>query len=180
MPVAKTKAKPEPTKPRAYSYLRFSTPEQSKGDSRRRQTDIAQRYAAAHELELDDKLTFHDLGVSAYSGANVETGQLGAFLEAVRTKLVAPGSYLLVENLDRISRQGWWDAMPTLQAIINSGITLVTLQSGREYTAEILRRNPMAGMEMQFELFRAQNESETKGRRVGEAWAAKRARAATD
>ena len=176
----KAKRSERPTRPRAYSYLRFSTPEQIKGDSRRRQTDLAQRYATDKGLELDDKLTFHDLGVSAYSGANVETGQLGAFLEAVRTKLVEPGSYLLVENLDRISRQGWWDAMPTLQAIINSGVTLVTLQSGREYTAEILRRNPMAGMEMQFELFRAQNESETKGRRVGEAWAAKRARAATE
>ena len=176
----KRKTKPEPTKLRAYSYLRFSTPEQSQGDSRRRQTDLAQRYAAAHDLELDDKLTFHDLGVSAYSGANVETGQLGAFLEAVRTKLVPPGSYLLVENLDRISRQGWWDAMPTLQAIINSGITLVTLQSGREYTADILRRNPMAGMEMQFELFRAKSESDTKGVRVGQAWAAKRARATTE
>src|SRR5437762_6778260 len=81
-----------PTRPRAYSYLRFSTPEQSKGDSRRRQADLAQRYATDHGLDLDDKLTFHDLGVSAYSGANVETGQLGAFLEAVRTKLVEQGS----------------------------------------------------------------------------------------
>lgn len=174
------KDKTQPTKPRAYSYLRFSTPEQSKGDSKRRQTDLAQRYVESHGLELDDALTFEDLGVSAYSGANVATGRLGEFLAAVREKLVEPGSYLLVENLDRISRQGWWDAMPTLQAILNSGITLVTLQSGREYTADVLRRDPMAGMEMVFELFRGKSESDLKGSRVGQAWAAKRARATTE
>jgi DNA invertase Pin-like site-specific DNA recombinase len=35
-------------KPRAYSYLRFSTPEQAQGDSARRQIDLATRYAATH------------------------------------------------------------------------------------------------------------------------------------
>ena len=173
-------AQPKPTKrPKAYSYLRFSTPEQSHGDSRRRQADLAQRYAAEHNLELDDKLTFHDLGVSAFSGANL-AGQLGAFLQAIQTKLVESGSYLLVESFDRISRQGWWTSLPILQAIIDAGITLVTLHSGREFNTEILRTNQMAGIEMQMELFRAHSESQIKGRRVGEAWAAKRAKAGTE
>src|SRR5437016_4128721 len=82
--------KNDQTRPRAYSYLRFSTPEQAAGDSRRRQTELADRYARAHDLELDDQLTFHDLGVSAFSGANL-SGQLGAFLSAVQSKLVKPG-----------------------------------------------------------------------------------------
>jgi hypothetical protein len=55
-----------------------------KGDSFRRQASLAKDYAARHDLELDDTLTFHDLGVSAYRGKNAETGQLGAFLQAVR------------------------------------------------------------------------------------------------
>ncbi|GHE69011.1 hypothetical protein GCM10019059_30840 [Camelimonas fluminis] len=91
-------------RPKAYSYLRFSTPEQAKGDSFRRQTALAQEYAVRHGLELAD-LTFHDLGVSAFRGANAETGRLGDFKRAVEDELVQPGSYLLVESLDRVSRQ---------------------------------------------------------------------------
>jgi DNA invertase Pin-like site-specific DNA recombinase len=64
------------TAPRAYSYLRFSTPDQLKGDSYRRQTQLAQEYARKHSLELDQSLTFEDLGVSAYRSKNVKTGAL--------------------------------------------------------------------------------------------------------
>jgi hypothetical protein len=52
-------------RPRAYSYIRFSTPEQAKGDSLQRQTDAARAWAARHGLELDEELTFRDEGVSA-------------------------------------------------------------------------------------------------------------------
>ncbi len=67
---------------KAYSYLRFSTPEQMKGDSFRRQTELSAKYAEEHDLDLDTALTFADLGVSAFRGRNVSEGQLGAFLEA--------------------------------------------------------------------------------------------------
>lgn len=82
------------TNPRvkAYSYLRFSTPEQLKGDSFRRQTSMAEAYAAENNLDLDDKLTFHDLGVSGFRGKNVKAGKLAEFLEAVRTGLIEPKS----------------------------------------------------------------------------------------
>ena len=91
-------------RPRAYSYLRFSTTEQLKGDSLRRQTQAARAYADTHGLDLDEALTFRDLGVSAFKGKNVAEGALGAFLQAVDAGRVPPGSWLLVENLDRLSR----------------------------------------------------------------------------
>lgn len=47
----------------AYSYVRFSSPEQAKGDSVRRQVEAAERYAQSHGLRLDDRLT--DAGLSA-------------------------------------------------------------------------------------------------------------------
>lgn len=53
--------------PKAYSYLRFSRPEQLKGDSRRRQLDLSRQYALEHGLDLDQE--FQDLGVSALRGA---------------------------------------------------------------------------------------------------------------
>lgn len=161
-----------PTK--AYSYLRFSTPEQAKGDSWRRQTEAAERYAALHGLDLDATLTFADLGVSAFRGTNARNGALGAFLRAVDDGLVAPGSFLLVENLDRVSRQDPWDAFPVFQQIINAGITLVTLQDGKVWSRDEMRENPMRLMESLFVMIRANEESATKARRVRAAWETKR------
>ena len=80
--------------PRAYSYLRFSTPEQMQGDSFRRQSALAQTYAHKHGLDLDTSLNFHDLGVSAFHGKNFGAeGQLGNFIQAVKSRLVSQGSY---------------------------------------------------------------------------------------
>jgi DNA invertase Pin-like site-specific DNA recombinase len=47
--------------------------------------------------------------------------------------LVPQGSVLLVENLDRISRQTAPLALRTLEQIIESGVSLVTLTDGKEY-----------------------------------------------
>ncbi len=66
--------------PRAYSYLRFSTPDQIEGDSFRRQWGAAKAYADAHSLDLDHELTFHDMGVPGFRGANAERGRLAAFI----------------------------------------------------------------------------------------------------
>src|SRR5438874_8702267 len=91
--------------PRAFSYIRFSTPEQLKGDSLRRQLDLSAKYAKQHGLVLDEGLTFRDLGVSAFDKSNLGSGgKLRAFLDAVEQGLVPPGSLLLVESLDRLSR----------------------------------------------------------------------------
>lgn len=162
---------------KAYSYLRFSTPDQMEGDSFRRQTAAAQEYAQKHGLELDDKLTFNDLGVSAFRGKNAETGRLAEFLEAVRAGLVEPGATLLVENLDRISRQSARKALRVLESICDEGVTLVTLSDGRAYTREALDSDPMALIMSILTFLRANEESAMKAKRVREAWVGKRAKA---
>ena len=70
----------------AFSYLRFSTPEQSAGDSHRRQMAMAEKYAADHHLRLDSSLSFRDLGVSVYRGKNAKEGALRSFLDAVELR----------------------------------------------------------------------------------------------
>lgn len=52
---------------KAYSYIRFLTPKQIKGDSLRRQLESFRQWAIEND-ELDTSL--RDLGVSAYSGAS--------------------------------------------------------------------------------------------------------------
>jgi DNA invertase Pin-like site-specific DNA recombinase len=153
--------------PRAYSYARFSTPEQAKGDSLRRQTEAARAWAQQHGIELDTELNLTDKGISAYAGANMETGALGVFLEAVKEGVVPKGSWLLVESLDRISRQTAWDASYTMQGIVRAGVTVVDLSDGaREYNTETLSADPMALLVMVMMFSRANNESATKGMRV--------------
>jgi DNA invertase Pin-like site-specific DNA recombinase len=162
--------------PKAYSYLRFSTPEQMKGDSYRRQSTLAQEYAARHGLELDDKLTFKDLGVSAFRGKNAEGGQLGAFLAAVQVGKVEPGSYLLVESLDRISRQAAFIAMGTLTSILAHGINLVTLSEGKLYSQATMTAQPWDLMWAIMGFIRANDESAVKSMRLKACWKGRRDR----
>ena len=111
------------SKPRAYSYLRFSTPDQSRGDSFRRQADKARKFAAQNDLELSED-SYQDLGVSAYRGRNIVEGQLGKFLEAVESGKIKRGSYLLVESLDRLSREKVRNARDRFEAILDRGINI--------------------------------------------------------
>lgn len=164
---------------KAYSYLRFSTPDQMRGDSFRRQSVLARDYATKHGLELDEVLTFHDLGVSAFRGRNAEAGRLADFLEAVRAGLVATGSYLLVESLDRISRQAARKALRVLESIVDEGVTVVTLSDGRAYDADILNDDPMSLMLALMIFIRSNEESAMKSRRLKAAWEGKRAEGAS-
>ena len=116
---------------KAYSYIRISSKEQRKGRGEERQLEAAQEYAAKHGLELDDSL--RDLGKSGFHGDHIRTGALGRFLELVADGKIAIGSYLLVENLDRLSRQTPIDAQAQFIAILQAGIKIVTLTDGQVY-----------------------------------------------
>lgn len=160
--------------PVAYSYIRFSTPEQSKGDSHRRQSDKSAQYALTHGLTLDNSLTYHDLGKSAYRGDHAATGGLGLFIAAIEDGRIADDSYLLIENLDRLSRQPPVEALALLQAIVKRGVTVVTLADGREYTQESLTSDAASLLVSIIIMFRAHDESKQKGVRVRSAWAKKK------
>lgn len=169
----------DPKTPRAYSYVRFSTPEQAKGHSRERQTERAEAWAEKKGITLDTELTFEDHGVSGFTGANMETGRLGAFLACVKDGLVPKGSWLVVESLDRISRQAARKAVRTIEDIVEAGIVVVDLSDGeREYSAETLDSDPMLFMMMVVRFIRANEESTLKGDRVHRAAEARQKRLA--
>ncbi len=165
--------------PKVYSYLRFSTPEQSKGDSRRRQTDMARSYAQERGLEVDETLS--DEGLSAFRAKHLaEGGQLGGFIHAINLGLVAHGSVLLVENIDRLSRLPPWRTANLLSNIVQAGITVVTLNPFKEYTAAALDRESdgiMTFIEIALQAHRAHTESAEKGRRGRATWSEKRKKA---
>ncbi|WP_245315132.1 recombinase family protein, partial [Bradyrhizobium yuanmingense] len=163
-------------KPKAFSYLRMSTDEQLKGDSRRRQLEASKAYALEHGLELADDAQLEDIGISAFKGANVRVGALGKFLAAVTAGSVPAGSYLLVESLDRLSREELLSAHTLFLSIVQAGIVLVTLDDGRVYRAKDL--NVVSMITSLVTMERAHEESKIKSMRVGAAWKNKRAKAA--
>lgn len=158
----------------AYSYLRFSTPEQAKGDSRRRQLSLAEEYARRRGLQLDRSLNFRDLGISAFRGKNAKEGSLRAFLDAVEHGIVPPGSFLLVESLDRLSRDRILEAQGLFLQIVSAGVTIVTLVDQRSYSRESLNANPTDLIVSLVIMMRANEESTTKSSRLRTAAAAAR------
>lgn len=163
---------------KAYSYIRFSTPEQQKGRSLERQLELAAEYAKRHGLELDSSTSYHDLGVSGFSGKNRDAA-LGAFIKAVEEKDIEPGSYLLVESLDRLSREKILVALGQLHEIIDLGITVVTLQDQRVFDKDSI--SDLGSLIVSLTIMsRANEESVTKSKRLRDAWSQKKRRARED
>jgi len=160
--------------PKAYSYIRFSSVKQQKGDSVERQTRLSVDYAAKHGLELDTELNLRDLGISAYDRSNLEKGELGLFLRLVKEDRIPKGSYLLVESLDRLSRDKVMDALSIFTDILRAGIIIVTVSDEQVYSYERSNDNWASLIVSIAIMSRANEESATKSRRIRSSWDAKR------
>ena len=153
-------------KPLLYSYIRFSTIEQAKGQSLNRQLSFAKEVAKEKGLELDDSLSMRDMGLSAFHKTNITRGALGIFLAAVEQGKVPAGSILVLESLDRISRAAPLESQGIIAQIINADITVITAADRKEYNKETIKKNPMDLVYIILVLIRANEESETKSLRV--------------
>jgi len=156
---------------KAYSYIRFSTPQQLKGDSLRRQLEASRAYAKQHDLVLDESL--RDIGVSAFKGKNATEGALKKFIELVEAGRIEKGSILILESLDRLSRQQVFTALGLFSSILSAGVEIVTLSDGQHYTAESI--NDVG--QLMFSLIsmsRSHEESAVKSKRLAASWENKR------
>ena len=159
----------------AYSYIRFSTPEQAKGDSLRRQTELLDRWLSETGVKLDTTLTLRNEGVSGYTGEHRENPDrhgLACFLEAIRSNRVKRGSYLIVENLDRLSREDVVPAVNLFTGILIAGVRIVQLTPHTQvYDA---KADMMDLMRAIMELSRGNGESKRKSGMLSKAWEEKR------
>ena len=162
----------------AYSYIRFSHPDQAKGDSLRRQTEATALWCEKNGVTLDTVMTFRDLGKSAFTGEhrkNPDRNALAAFLKLVERGRVPHGSYLLIENLDRLSREDEVPACHLLTGILMAGVRVVQLAPYEMMLTE--KSNGWEMMRAVMELSRGHGESAIKSHRIGKAWSDKRKRA---
>jgi DNA invertase Pin-like site-specific DNA recombinase len=151
----------------------MSTERQLQGDSLRRQLQASADYAAANELTIDTTFKLEDIGLSGFSGANIEKGTLGKFIAAVKKGQIEKGSTLLVESLDRLSRQKVDIALRLFLDLLHHGIHIVTLMDGRHYTPDKIDNIELISSILI--MSRANEESVTKSTRIAAAWKKNRA-----
>jgi DNA invertase Pin-like site-specific DNA recombinase len=168
----KTKVKPKVKHPPAvYSYTRFSTAIQKKGTGTRRQVSLADAYCDHESRQWSLTKDYKDLGVSAFKGKNATHGELAVFLRLIQDGRIVPGSVLLVESLDRLSRDNINKALELFLSIINAGVVVITLCDEAEYRADTDPHTLMAQMMISLAIFlRANDESRMKSQRRKKAW----------
>jgi hypothetical protein len=112
--------------PTAYSYIRFSSKKQEHGDSLNRQMEKTKEYCLKHSITLSDK-TFKDLGISGYKDKT--RASLDDMFVAIENGSIATDDYIILEALDRLSRQGIDKTMQLIRNILKAGVKIVILQS---------------------------------------------------
>ena len=158
----------------AVIYARWSSDEQGKGSTLDRQREDCLAMAEAHGWKVVDEIK--DEGVSAFRGVHAEVGALGQFIRAVEDGAYPDGVVLVVEKLDRLSRQAPEVAFSAMLRMTGAGVIVATVDGNRQY------RTGQFGMAEIIEIIvKAQlshEESSKKSERVGRAWAKKRERLA--
>jgi DNA invertase Pin-like site-specific DNA recombinase len=160
----------------AIPYIRMSTKSQLKGDSLRRQTDEINKYASENDLNVDWSTNYIDIGRSAYKRDNLkkEAG-LGRFIGAIEAGIVKAGTILIIESLDRLSRDEVQRALSMIIDILQKGIDIHTI--GAEKAIYTKKSETQDLIIMIIMLSRANNESREKQNRLSKSWENKRKKA---
>ena len=153
----------------------FSHPDQIKGDSIRRQIEATRKFCDRYKLTLDESTSFQDQGVSGFKGIhrdNPDRHALAAFLKLANDGKIPPNSYLIIENLDRLTREDIRPALTLFLSILDAQINIVQLNPETIYRHD--KSDSFDIMRAIIELSRGHSESAMKSYRVGEAWKNKR------
>lgn len=145
-----------------YLYIRFSRKTQEDGDSERRQYEYAQKVAEKYNLTINHDM--RDRGYSAFKGKHRKTGKLGRFIQDVDSGIVAKGSILIVESLDRLSREAPFYAQKLFNDLMYKGITVITSSDGCVYNELEFNKRSEAFYRVYGVMQRAFEESDRKQR----------------
>lgn len=163
----------------AYFYTRISSKAQITGEGLNRQEDFITRFlngvnaSNKSDIQYVQSKIINDSGVSAYDGSNILDGELGKFIIDAENGKVEQGSLLVLEALDRLSRQKISESRKLIQRIFDAGIKIAIVKyniifddsSSNEIGADLL---VTAGLHLAF------MESEQKSVRLRDTFARKR------
>ncbi|MET3892383.1 DNA invertase Pin-like site-specific DNA recombinase [Bosea sp. OAE506] len=91
-------------------------------------------------FDLDTE--FRDDGLSAYSGKNRKGGELRRLLELIQAGRIKKGEHLIIEAVDRLSRENTFTAFTQFSNIIAAGVSIHTTSNSEIYSAAELQANP--------------------------------------
>lgn len=148
----------------AFVYIRFSTKRQERGASWERQLEDCRTYCDRKGWPVVEVI--EDLGQSAWSGAHLTSGKLGEFAERVRTGEIRGPAVLVVERLDRLSRQEPLKALRWLQEMCDAGISVADASRDDVYDTATLNADLLAPITILLGAQNAHDESEKKSERV--------------
>jgi DNA invertase Pin-like site-specific DNA recombinase len=149
-----------------YLYIRYSHEKQEDGSSYDRQLKLAREQFPS--FKADANHIYFDKGKSAYTGEHLEEGgALWQFYNDVDRGTVPEGSTLLVEDLDRLSREGMWEASDRLRELLGKGITVFTMRDRKRYEGSLKLSDAIVSLILQEQ---NNKESERKGVRVADSY----------
>jgi len=154
----------------AISYFRYSSPGQSLGNSISRQIELTRDFCKALGWDYTE---ISDPGLSGFHGAHRKRGALGVLLKDLEAGRIEKGTKLVIESLDRLSRETPFEHLGLALDVIRSGLHLVVLRGDGQadtYSSETLRREPHRMHTLIAEMQRAHDESEIKSRRALNNW----------
>src|SRR5215510_7221203 len=156
---------------RGYPYRRYSDSyRQQDGHSIERQEDWARLVCEQRGWIHDDTYALVDRGKSGFHQKNLTpTAGLTRFLGLIRQGMIAPGSVLLIENLDRLSRAAVKKAHKIFQEILEAGVWICTRTPDRIYRGDD-SENYFELMEPLWLMYLSWMESLKKSQRIGDLW----------
>ena len=160
---------------KAYAYIRYSRALQATGDSENRQLTALELFETSTGTKIVEVV--YDKGKSAFRGDNARSGNFKEMLDRMQSGAIRPGDYLVVESIDRITRQRVLDGVELLQGILKKGINIYTTVDKKTYSYNDPSRDFENLLMISLIAKRANEESETKSGRLLSAWKARKAKA---
>nr|WP_314447224.1 recombinase family protein [uncultured Sphingomonas sp.] len=161
----------------AIIYARYSSGAQGQGTSIERQLGNGRKEAARLELSVEEEV--FDKALSAFKGSN-RKGDAGlAVLERRAAAGDLRGKTIIVEFLDRFSRQGFEEALPLVLTFVRNGVRIVSYRDDIKIEPDArLEIDMLLRLLIKSEM--ARTESENKAKRVRDAKAINREKARTE
>ncbi|WP_456016155.1 recombinase family protein [Pseudomonas fluorescens] len=160
---------------KAYAYIRYSRALQATGDSENRQLTALELFETSTGTKIVEVV--YDKGKSAFRGDNARSGNFKEMLDRMQSGAIRPGDYLVVESIDRITRQRVLDGVELLQGILKKGINIYTTVDKKTYSYNDPSRDFENLLMISLIAKRSNDESETKSGRLLSAWRARKAKA---
>jgi len=133
-----------------------------------RQLEGTKEFCKRHNLYIDEEI--QDLKTSGFRGKNTAIGNLKNFIKAVEARKVPAGTVLVVEALDRLTRNSVTEATNLLTTILMNGVDIGLVSENKIYSNDYVNNNPYELIVAVTWLIRGGDESKRKSYLTTKNW----------